>query len=203
MTATMKPPAKSPSPQAAQQTAKPAVPAPRQPLTRPGQPGLSIARPTGMCAVTNQPIPPGSKFHAALRETLTGIERIDVLADQWANVSHEELLAHWTAVMPEPGEKPKKLLVDDEVLLSVFQRLSESDDDSKLAFRFVLGLILMRKRLLVYEGAKKNKAGTDLWQVRLRGKEDILDLVDPRLSGEQIADLAGQLSEIVAGEESA
>jgi hypothetical protein len=170
-------------------------------IARPGQASVSIARPTGVCAVTGQAIAAGTKLHAALRETPVGIERIDVLPEQWANVNHDDLLAHWTAVMPAAGEKPKKLLVDDEVLLSVFGRLSETQEVSKLAFRFVLGLILMRKRLVVYEGAKKNGAGRDVWMVRLRGTEDILELVDPRLSSEQISDLAGQLTEIVAGED--
>lgn len=172
-------------------------------IARPGQASVSIARPTGVCAATGQAIAAGTKLHAALRETAVGIERIDVLPEQWANVNHDDLLAHWTAVMPAAGEKTKKLLVDDEVLVSVFGRLSETQEASKLAFRFVLGLILMRKRLVVYEGGKKNTAGVDVWKVRLRGTEDILELVDPRLSGEQIADLAGQLTEIVAGEDAA
>jgi len=170
-------------------------------IARPGQAAVSIARPTGVCAVTGQAIAPGSRLHAALRETAVGIERIDVLPEQWGNVKHEDLLAHWTAVMPAAGEKPKRLLVDDEVLLSVFGRLSGTQEPSKLAFRFVLGLILMRKRLLVYEGAKKNGAGADVWVVRLRGTEDVMDLVDPRLSSQQVSELAGQLTEIVASED--
>ena len=46
--------------------------------------------------------------------------------------------------MPK-GEQKKKIFVDDQVLCEIFERLADTTEPPKLNFRFVLGLILMRK----------------------------------------------------------
>jgi hypothetical protein len=159
----------------------------------------TVARPLGRCAVTGQPIQAGEKFHAALRETPTGLERLDVLPHEWDGfAAKNELLAHWLATMPA-SEQKKKLFVDDEVLLTLFERLQDTEEPAKLRFRFVLGLILMRKRLIVYE-SQHDSGGQNLWSVRIRGREGTLDLVNPHLSEDQVGDVAGQLSEILSSD---
>lgn len=162
--------------------------------------GLSVARPGGKCAVTGRAILPGMKFHAALRETPTGFERLDVLPEEWEGFLYKnELLAHWVTTMPQPQQEKKKLFVDDETLLTLFERLADTQEPAKVRFRFVLGLILMRKRLVVYE-SQRDEGALNLWQVRLRGRQGLLDLVNPHLSEDHVGDVAGQLSEILNSE---
>lgn len=61
------------------------------------------------------------------------------------------MFSFWKTTMPLPQQK-KKLLVDDSVLMDVFQRMEGKTEPQEVRFRFVLALILMRKRLLKYEG---------------------------------------------------
>ena len=61
-----------------------------------------------------------------------------------------EMFSFWKTTMPQPQQK-KKLLVDDSVLVDVFQRMEGKTEPQEVRFRFVLALILMRKRLLIYE----------------------------------------------------
>src|SRR3954465_10279877 len=96
-------------PKAAGQAAAPA---------QPGKPGtFQIAKPGGVCAVSGRPIAPGEKFMAAVRETPTGLERVDVAAEHWeafhAQQGNEtnDLLGFWQTVMPRPEQK-KKVFVD-------------------------------------------------------------------------------------------
>jgi hypothetical protein len=96
-------------------------------------------------------------------------------------------------------EHKKKLFVDDEVLAQLFERLAETTEPAKLNFRFVLGLILMRKRLLVYESTR-NDGSKEIWQVRLKGTETILDLLNPRLEEAQVMEVSNQLGEILSEE---
>ncbi len=42
-----------------------------------------VARPSGKCAVTGEPIPVGEKYMALLRETATGMERLDISLPAW------------------------------------------------------------------------------------------------------------------------
>lgn len=136
-----------------------------------------IEKPTGQCAITGQALEPGQEYVATLVEVEEadlakgqsmppgGLKRLDVAMAAWNDGARPaRLFSHWKSVVPEPNQK-KKLLVDDAVLVNLFLRLEDTDDADRLAFRFVLGLILMRKRLLRYEStvqksAAKAPAGT-------------------------------------------
>jgi hypothetical protein len=89
------------------------------------------------------------------------------------------------------------VFVDDEVLCGLFERLAEATEPAKVNFRFVLGLILMRKRLVIYDGTRADGDGRDVWVVRLKGREDRLDLVDPKLNEQQMSEVSQQLGEIL------
>jgi hypothetical protein len=60
----------------------------------------------------------------------------------------------------------------------------------------VLGLILMRKRIVIYETTRQEE-GRAVWVVRLKGRDDRLDLVDPKLTESQVAEVSQQLGEIL------
>ena len=157
--------------------------------------GYDVPRPSGKCAVCGADIPPGDKFVAAIRETPTGLERLDINPDCWETFDRANLLGFWQTVMPRPEEK-KKLFVDDQVLCELFERLSDVTEPAKVNFRFVLGLILMRKRLIVYETTRHDE-GKDVWVVRLKGKDQRLDLTDPKLNEQEMTEVSQQLSQIL------
>src|SRR5262245_3755835 len=97
-----------------QQTSQPQSP------TKPSSGGYEVSRPQGRCAVTGNPIEPGSKLMAALRETPAGFERLDVSLDAWPSFDRKDVLAFWQTVMPSPQQVKKKLFVDDQVLCELF-----------------------------------------------------------------------------------
>jgi len=157
--------------------------------------GYQFAKPQGICHITQQPIAPGQKFMAALRETPAGFERLDISLDAWPQFDRKDVIGFWQTVMPKHEQK-KKVFVDDQVLCEIFERLSETTEPAKLNFRFVLGLILMRKRMIVYEDTRVND-GKEIWQVRFKGHDDKLDLVNPKLDEQQVMEVSQQLSEIL------
>lgn len=158
--------------------------------------GYEVARPRGQCVVCQTPIEPGSPLMAALRETALGFERLDVCMTCWSAFEKADLVGFWKTHMPK-AEQKRKLFVDDDVLAQLFERLSETTEPAKLNFRFVLGLILMRKRLIMYESSRTDDAGQELWQVRFKGKEAVMDLLNPKLDEAQILDVSNQLGEIL------
>ena len=157
--------------------------------------GLDVPKPMGVCAVSGASIEAGHKFVAAIRETPDGIERLDITLPHWDAFDRTGLLAYWQTVMPQ-AELKKKMFVDDEVLCTLFERLADATDEAKVNFRFVLGLVLRRNRLVVY-GQTRHEEGHDVWVVRLKGREDRLDLVDPKLDESKVADVSQQLGEIL------
>ena len=180
--------------------ATPAQPASAPPGARTTTGGdVHVPRPAGRCAASGRVIEPGEKFVAAVRETPAGLERVDVAAEHWDAFDRAGLLAFWHTTMPRHEQK-RKTFVDDAVLCDLFERLGEATEPLKVNFRFVLGLILMRKRLVVYDETRHEQTDAgprDVWVVRLKGREAKMDLVDPKLDEQQVAEVSGQLGDIL------
>lgn len=182
------------------------APAPAPTQSASGQPasgptasgGYDVARPHGRCHLSGRAIEPGEKFMAALRETAIGFERVDVCLEAWEQFDRSSVLAFWQAVMPR-AEAKKRLFVDDTVLCELFERLADASEPAKLNFRFVLGLILMRKRLVVYESTQ-TEPDREIWRVRMKGRDDSLDLLNPRLNEQQIVEVSQQLNQVLSEE---
>lgn len=175
-------------------TAAPSQPSAEKPQSAKSG-SFDVPRPGGRCAASGRAIEPGEKFIAAVRETPAGMERLDVAVEHWDAFDRTGLLAFWQTVMPR-SEQKKKVFVDDEVLCTLFERLADAAEPVKVNFRFVLGLLLMRKRLVIYEDTR-HEDGRDVWVVRMKGKNDKLELVDPKLDEQQVAEVSGQLGEIL------
>jgi hypothetical protein len=162
----------------------------------PNKPGdYAVARPRGLCSISGEAIGPDEPFMASLRETAEGFERLDIKLSCWPGFDRTSVVAFWKATMPRPEAK-KKLLVDDTVLCDLLIRLQDTTEPAKLSFRFVLALILMRKRLVVYEGSRREN-DREIWTMRLKGRDERFDVIDAKPTEEQIAQVRDQLGEIL------
>ena len=123
-----------------------------------------VKRTDGVCAQHDEPLEPGQEYMAALIDCGDHFERKDFCLDCWA-AYEPEVFSFWKTSIPMPNEK-KKLFVDDGVLINFFERLADEEEPLKIHFRFVLALILMRKRLLKYEDSFKKDDGTEIWSMR-------------------------------------
>lgn len=173
-----------------------------------------IARPTGRCAATDRVLEPGSSCVASLceREGEEGFERRDFSTESW-DKGHRPpgLYSYWKAVVPHPDDKPR-LVIDEAVLMELFERLATDERPQRVAFRFVLGLILMRKKHLKFVGreAAGESNAMEYWLLQPRGAASggagadpappPLRLANPQLSDDDVRSLIEQLSEILQGE---
>ena len=161
----------------------------------------NIPRTPGQCRRCERQMTPGEEYLARVIETDELLERIDY-CDQCADEPEADipgrLLGSWRATIAEPREK-KKLFIDDELLLNFFERLDGADEPAKINFRFVLTLVLMRKRLLVYERSDRDDAGGEVWTMRVRGCDRTSKVIDPHLDEDKIAEVSLQLNEILEG----
>jgi hypothetical protein len=153
-----------------------------------------IHKPQGVCAGSGKTIEPTEEYIASLIETNEGMQRKDYSVEFW-NANKPEVYCYWKSIMPKPDQK-KKLFIDDNMLMSFFERLATETDEEKLNFRFVLALILMRKRLLKYESSK-NDNGKETWVLKVSGKDQIEQVVNPHLTEDKIEQLSEQLGQIL------
>lgn len=163
-----------------------------------------VARPTGVCAVTGRPLDPGTGYVATLceRPEDEGFDRKDLSLKAWeAGERPERLFSFWRTTVPPAGDR-ERLLVDDEVLLDLFERLADDSRPQRAAFRFVLALILMRKRLLKFRG-RSGEGESERWLLTPKGADPKLppiEVANPHLLDEDVRELTAQLSEILRSE---
>lgn len=136
----------------------------------------------------------GEEYFAALVETENGLQRRDFSAEYW-NTEKPQVFCYWKTKLPHPDQK-KQVFVDDDMLVSFFERLANETDREKINFRFALMLILMRKRRLKYDSSRKD-ADVELWRLKVAGEDRFVEVINPHLDDEQIAALSSQLGQIL------
>lgn len=175
----------------------------------------SIGAMTRRCAHTGRELRTGEPFVAALVkppvDPTAGLGdeyvRLDFEAPAWDQGARpgrgHVLLGTWRGVVPEPGAK-KRVFIDDTALLEMFEQSDESTDEQavgedRAAFRFVLALLLIRKRLLVVEGSKGRSM-----LVRVRGTPKppegpaLIEVEDPGLDEARAAAVAASLASVLS-----
>ncbi|MCK4888071.1 MAG: hypothetical protein KAS96_11835 [Planctomycetes bacterium] len=153
-----------------------------------------ISKSQGQCFGTAKPIAPGEEFFAALVEVEDTFERRDYCCQYW-NEHKPRVYCYWKSRYPDPDKK-KQLLIDDDMLVAFFERLAEETDQDKINFRFVLTLILMRKRKLKYNSSRIVDS-REIWTLKVAGEKRTVDVINPHLNEEQIEQLSSQMGEIM------
>jgi len=145
---------------------------------------------------------PGQEYMSALFEVEPdeehpyGVVRMDFCEDHWAQ-NRAEWLAFWRTRVAEP-EAPKKprLAIDDERLLEVFFHLEGTEAPAKLDFRYVIGLMLIRKRRLKMEGTRQ-RGGRRYMIVRKSRSKQTFELMDRELSDDAVLAVSREIGTLL------
>ncbi len=158
------------------------------------------------CAATGAELRPGDVFVAALCESedTHGVQqaagpalvRHDYTVAAWeagpALPGNARLFAFWRGVVPEPNQ-PSRPAIDAAALMDLFDQLGDSTDARRLALRHFLALILVRKRALVIVSQRE---GVTMVRPRVMGEGEagLIEVVDPPLDGEALAQVTRELA---------
>jgi len=155
-----------------------------------------INKPIGQCAGSGKEIMAGEEYYGALVMAEEGLQRRDYCTEYWDN-EKPEVFCFWKTKLPDPEQK-KRIFIDDNMLMAFFERLENETDQEKINFRFVLALILMRKRAFKYDETVQED-DKEIWRLKVVGNssKDKVDVINPHLNEEQIEQLSSQLGEIL------
>ncbi len=163
----------------------------------------NFSKPSSQCLKCQKSLGAGEEVVAVLRECGEEFKREDHCAACYNPAeplpSADEIVGVWHTQVPEPQQK-KKLFVDNELLANFFHRLEDADEPARINFRFVLALVLMRKKLLVYDGVEKQPDGQEIWKMHFKGNDTVHKVIDPKMDETKIAEVSQNLGEILEGE---
>lgn len=114
---------------------------------------FEVQRCTRRCASSQRELAAGEPFFSVLRAETTNVVRYDYAEDAWSGPP-QDCVGWWKSRMPAKEEQKGKLAPND-VLLRLFQQLEDQEDKEDM--RFVLALLLMRRRVLQLEEEKRDE----------------------------------------------
>jgi hypothetical protein len=153
-----------------------------------------INKPLGQCSGSGQKIEPGEEYYGALVEAEEGLQRRDFSGEYWER-EKPPVYCFWKTKLAAPNEK-KELFISDDMLGAFFERLANETEPEKVNFRFVLALVLMRKRRLKYDSTKTD-GGREIWRLKVPGDKDLVEVLNPHLNEDQIEQLTSQVGQIL------
>jgi hypothetical protein len=147
---------------------------------------------TRRCALLGRSLDPGDRFFSVLLDTGGNLERRDYCAEAWSGPP-PEAFSFWSGRIPQPQVK-RLPPIDTDLLLDCFQRLAGQDDPDRIRFRYIVALLLVRRKKLRLidpeEGVRGQRSGISDAEsvIVVRSSQDgqIYKVIDPKLSAEEM-----------------
>ena len=149
---------------------------------------------TRVCAVTGRQLEVGERFYTALLEEGDHFTRKDFSHQAWQGPPHAAF-SFWTGVVPA-AEESRKPRFDDDLLEECFHRLEGQTDPSRVNFRYVVALLLIRRKRLKFEQTITEDGAE---RIRVRGVRsgEKHEVTNPRLSEEEMAQVQEEVFKVL------
>jgi hypothetical protein len=136
-----------------------------------------VERCTRRCAASGRELEDGEEFFSTLSTDRGQVHRTDYAAEHWSGPP-ESALAWWKSRMPT-REAKRGQLAPNEVLLQLFAELEHVPE--KADMRYVLVLLLVRRRVLREEEIEHDETGREVMRVYSPRDENMyrVDVVVP------------------------
>lgn len=142
------------------------------------------------CARTGRPFEEGETFHTAIYfDTEAGdFMRRDVCTEAWEEETAERTpFSSWKSIYEKPEHaKPKPEITSRESAEGLLRRLIDEDQEHTEHARYILALMLERKKVLVPKERKENDSGAVMLMYEHRKTGEVFILRDPELRLDEV-----------------
>ncbi len=152
---------------------------------------------TRRCFLTGRDLQPGERYYSVLLDENGQLVRHDYSAQAWQGPP-EGAFSFWTGKVPPPDQN-RRLRIDDEMLVECFSRLEGQADASRINFRYVVALLLMRRKRLKFE-ASRTEQGHEILRLRDARTGATHEVVNPGLNDEEMATVQEEVLKVLGWE---
>lgn len=149
----------------------------------------SIRSRSHQCALSGRAFEEGEVFHTAIYfdPENGGYLRRDVALDSWkAELAERTPVAYWRTTYAPTLSEPKPEVTSKESAMALLQRFIEEDDPKTEEARYILALMLERKRILSPTAARETEHGRMLFYENKKTSE-VFMVRDPELRLDELA----------------
>ena len=159
---------------------------------------FDIQGPTRVCAATGRELNAGDRIYTVLTDEAGKFVRKDYAADAWPGPP-AGAVAFWMGRVPA-SHKPRKPTFNDDLLLDCFHHLTGTPDPDRVKFRYVVALLLMRRKRLKFEDLRQADGGGHVLLVRDAKTGSRHEIVDPRLTEAEIEAVQDEVFKVLGWE---
>lgn len=152
------------------------------------------------CALTGRPFEDGESFHTAIYfdPGENGYVRRDVCADAWKQeIQERKPVASWRTIYQKVIAEAKPEIAPKESAQELLQRFIEEGDPMTENARYILALMLERKRQIV-QTAEKEVDGAKMLFYENKKTGEIFIVRDPELRLDEVAQIQEEVATILA-----
>lgn len=149
---------------------------------------------TRRCSVSGRELKPGETYYSVLLQEGGGLVRRDYGAESWTGPV-TGAFGFWTGRVPAEGAS-RRPPVDDEVLLECLQRLQNETEPGRVNFRYVLALLLLRRKKLRLLEAKMDN-GAEILVLQTVSTRERMTVANPGLSDAEIEAVQGEVLDML------
>jgi hypothetical protein len=153
----------------------------------------AVTKPLDVCAACGGPLKPGEEYLATVVATPEGFVRQDRCV-ACSVVQKENVFSFWRG--RRPADRPgAPVRLDFDSLLELLRRLDGRDDASSARLRWIVTILLLRRRYVQIVG-RSTEDGVEVLEVKPRHDDRTFRVRDPKLSPEDFDALHEDLSKI-------
>jgi hypothetical protein len=149
---------------------------------------------TRRCAASGRELRVGERFFSVLLQDGSKLIRQDYSSEAWQGPPHGAI-GFWSGRIPA-GTEPRRLPVDDDLLLDCLERLEGETDPARVRFRYVAALLLMRRKRLKFEEAGAQD-GQEILLLRCPRSDSLYRVANPRLTEEEMAAVQEEVFQVL------
>lgn len=143
-----------------------------------------------VCHATGEPLTPGDLCYSVLVEKNGRYERLDYSSTAWQGVP-DGAIGVWRTEVPQPEAKPSGYL-DLDRLFDLFTEYCEQANDYQKKLRYVLALLLIRKKSLLHDETTEEEGRRVMHLQGARG-EGVFEIEEEELSQVEIERLQQEI----------
>lgn len=153
------------------------------------------------CQACRKPFADKQPFHTALFDQKQGYERLDVCEDCWRErhglgpLESKEFISHWQSVYNTPPSAPPDAIQKDTAE-SLLRKLTEQNDPTHAAARYILAVMLERKRILKVK-AQLSRDNHRIFVYEHGKTGDLFHIPDPNLQLDQLEEVQRDVAHLL------
>ena len=154
-----------------------------------------INRGSKICFLCERTFAEEEVYLSALYDENNTFERKDFCVECWGKKDDGGIFSYWKTKVPKKQETVQKY-ANIDIFYDLFNKLGNENDLSRMNFRYVLSLYLMRKKVLKLITTNKSNGNEYLVLKNVKEGRDI-EVLKPQLSKEEVLAVTDEIGKLV------